>query len=178
MGCAAPLKEIYHDTYFEEDGIYQNSALGFSLQFPVEWYLFTDPNTMSKPLKALARDMLKDASELLFVGTTSDGLQGVKGVAAHLNANAVEYAKAYYQINKPDMVGDSGLVEIPINEVPMVVWEYSKKVGTSYVHYIEFFFSIRSYTVRICFWADQRIFNRFMQTYFDVIKSIELNAGS
>lgn len=174
IGCAAPIKEFYPDTFYEEDSIYQNKALGFNLKFQDDWYIFTDPNKMDKPIRALALELNRDASELLFVGAATDGLQGVRGIAAHLNASAAEYAKAYYQLNKQDICEDSGLVEVTIKNLPVVIWEYSKKNGQSKVRFIEFFFALRSYTIRIAFWADPRIFVRFLPVYFDTMTSLEI----
>jgi hypothetical protein len=172
-GCAAPIKEYYSDTFFEEDRIYQNKPLGFTLRFLDDWYLFTDPNTMDKSIQALARQLNHDASELLFVGATTDGLQGVRAVAAHLNASAREYAQAYYTLNKDDVLDDSGLVQQTIAAFPVISWEYSKQIGKSRTRFIEFFFSVRTYTIRIAFWADPRIFNRFVRVYGDIVSSIE-----
>ncbi len=167
--CIAPIKEFYPDSYFNEDHIYQNKPLRFSLNFQANWNIDTDPNQMDRPLKKLAGSFQKQGTELLFVGSTPDGMQGVRGVAINLNLSSREYAKNYRDINKNAMTTDSGLVDIVINNVPMVKWIYSKYD----FRFIEFFFTIDTYTVRIAFWSKPHIFKRFLPVYFTIMSSLD-----
>ncbi len=170
--CSAPIKQFYPDSYFEEDRIYQNKPLRFSLVFQGNWNIYTDPNIMMRSLKNLAIDHQKEGRELLFVGTTVDGLQGVKGIAINLNASPQEYAETYRKIKTTDnsnMTADSGLVDILINNKPMVRWCYTE----FNCEFIEFFFTIDTYNVRISFWAKSTIFKRFLPVYFSIISSLD-----
>lgn len=171
-GCSAPIKQFYPDSYFNEDCIYQNKPLRFSLVFRESWNIYTDPNQMMRSLKKLAKEHQKEGRELLFVGTTVDGLQGVRGIAINLNASAKEYAEMYRNIKITDneaISADSGLVEVVVNTIPMIRWSY-----TEYSHeFIEFFFTIDTYNIRIAFWAKPLFFKRFLPVYFSIISSIE-----
>lgn len=173
LSCASSIKEFYPDSYFKEDGIYQNKPLSFSLAFEGSWNIFTDPNNMVRSLKQLAVDHQKEGRELLFVGTTADGLQGVRGIALNLNASTEEYAEMYRNIkttNNEAISADSGLVAVMANNIPMVRWSY-----TEYGHqFVEFFFTIDTYNIRIAFWAKPIFFRRFLPVYFAIMSSIEL----
>ncbi len=173
LACAGAIKEFYPDSFFMEDGVYQNKPLRFSLTFERNWNLFTDPNDMVRSLKRLAIEHQKEGRELLFVGTTVDGLQGVRGVALNLNASTEEYFEMYRKIKLTDndaISADSGVIAMVVGDIPMLRWCY-----TEYGHqFVEFFFTIDTYNIRIAFWAKPLIFQRFLKVYLSIMSSIEL----
>lgn len=172
-GCSAPIKQFYPDSYFKEDGVYQNKPLKFSLALKGAWNVYTDPNHMMRSLKKLAKEHQREGRELLFVGTTADGRQGIRGVAINLNASIEEYAEMYRNIKTVDnnaLSADSGMVETVVNSIPMIRWSY-----TEYgCQFIEFFFAVDTYNIRIAFWAQSAVFQRFLPVYFSIISSIEI----
>lgn len=168
-GCGGPISQFYPDSYFSEDNIYQNKPLRFSLTFQGNWDIETNPNKMRRSLQKLAREFQKQGIELLFIGSTVDALQGVQGVAINLNASTREYAETYRDINKSYMTTDSGLTDIIINNKPMVRWNYVK-YG---FQFIEFFFTLDTYNIRIAFWSKPNIFKRFLPVYFNIMSSLD-----
>ncbi len=173
IGCSAPIKQFYPDSYFLEDGVYQNRPLKFSLTLLGAWNVYTDPNYMVRSLKNLAREHQQEGRELLFVGTTADGRQGIRGVAINLNASTEEYAQLYRKIKTEDnsaVTADSGMVETLVNEVPMIRWSY-----TEYGHqFTEFLFTVDTYNIRIAFWSQPVVFQRFLPVYLSIMSSIEI----
>lgn len=167
--CAGPIKEFYPDSYFTEDHIYENKSIRFSLTFRNNWEIETDPNKMDKGIRKEVRRYQKMGVELLFAGTTTDGLQGVSAVAASWNESTQKYAETIRKLNKDYVTADSDLVDMLINEKPIVKWEYSK-FG---LQYIEFFFTIDTYNVRVAFWSEPEIFKRFLPVYLSIISSLD-----
>ena len=167
--CAGPIKQFYPDSYFSEDNIYQNKPIRFSLTFRNNWDIETDPNKMERGIQKEVRRYQKIGVELLFAGITTDGLHGVSAVAANLNASTQEYAETIRKLNKDYITADSGLVDMLIKDKPVVKWKYSK-LG---LQYIEFFFTIDTYNVRVAFWSEPNIFDRFLPVYISIISSLE-----
>lgn len=167
--CAGPIKEFYPDSYFIEDHIYENKTIRFSLTFRKNWEIGTDPNKMERGIQKEVRRYQKIGVELLFAGTTTDGLHGVSAVAANLNASTQEYAETIRRLNKDYITADSGLVDMLIKDKPVVKWKYCK-LG---LQYIEFFFTIDTYNVRVAFWSEPNIFDRFLPVYISIISSLE-----
>lgn len=169
LGCSAPIKQFYPDSYFKEDAVYQNKPLRFSLTFKENWVIDTDPNYMMRSLRSIAKEHQKLGGELLFIGGTVDGLQGVKGIAMNLNIPNDEYAESIQSINKSVITSDSGLSEIIINGYSMIKWTY-----TSHDHkFVEFFFTLDTYNLRIAFWALPSTLDRFYPVYLDIMSSLE-----
>ncbi|GAI35280.1 unnamed protein product [marine sediment metagenome] len=169
IGCAATIKEFYPDSYFKEDNVYQNKPLRFSLDFQGNWDIETDPNRMDRGIRKEVRRHQKIGVELLFAGTTTDGLQGVSAVAANLNESTQKYAEIIRELNKEYLTADSGLVDMLINGKPIVKWEYSKFD----MQYVEFFFTMDTYNVRVAFWAEAPIFKRFLPVYLTIMSSLD-----
>ncbi len=168
-GCSNQIKQFYPDSYFNEDAVYQNKPLRFSLTFFENWRIDTDPNLMMRSLRNLAKDHHKKGGELLFVGQTVDGLQGVKGVAVNLNISTEEYAENIQSINQKGITEDSGLTEIIINEKPMVRWSYKAHD----CQFVEFFLTLDTYNLRIAFWAQPVVFESFYPVYLEIMSSLE-----
>ncbi len=170
VNCSQQIRQFYPDSFYSEDRIYQNSTLKFSLNFRDNWSLVTNPNNMDRAVKRLARGFQKQGIELLFVGSTVDALQGVQGVAANLNLPVLEYAQMYRDMNKETVSNDSGLVNILVEGTPMIRWNYNK-FG---YRFVEYFFTIDTYNMRIAFWATPPIFDRFSSVYVSIISSLEV----
>lgn len=168
-GCSTSIKQFYPDSYFEEDNIYSNKTLRFAINYKSAWQIETDPNNMERGLKKIAKEFQDQGIELLYVGSTPDGLQGTQGVAANLNTPAIEYAEAYRDLNLSSMSADFGLKEMIIDGIPMVKWEY-EKYG---FHFAEFFFTLDTYNIRIVFWANPGIFKKFYKEYLSIMSSID-----
>ncbi len=168
LACAAPLKEFYPDSYFAEDGVYQNKPLRFSLTFRGTWYLITDPDDMRGSTRQFARDLRERSAELLFVGATAEGTQGVRGIAINLNVGQREYAEKIHTLNAPDVDEDFGLTETILDGMPMVRWDY--RVGE--FRFVEFFFTLDTYNLRIAFWTRPSVFERFEPVYLDIMSSL------
>jgi hypothetical protein len=167
--CAAPIKDFYPDTYFSEDGIYENKPLGFLLTYKGNWDLSTAPDGFSKTARDFAKTLHKDGAELLFLGSTVEGTQGTRGIAINLNLPPIEYAQKIQKINAKDITRDLGMVEVVSDQMPMVKWEY---LMMGDFHFVEFFFVVGTYDVRIAFWTKKELFERFRPTYEDIISSV------
>jgi hypothetical protein len=168
-GCSSHIEQFYPDSFFKEDNIYQNRPIRFSLDFQGNWDIETDPNNMSRGIQKEVRRYQKIGVELLFAGTTVDGLQGVSAVAANLNESTQKYAETIRELNMRYLTADSGLVDMLINNKPIVKWEYSKFE----MQYVEFFFALDTYNIRVAFWAQPAVFKRFYPVYLEIMSSLE-----
>jgi len=166
--CAAPLKEFYPDSYFTEDGIYQNKPIGFTLVFRGNWNIVTDPQKMERGSRAFARRLMEASAELLFVGTTVEKTQGVRAIAINLNIPCGAYAEKIRSLNKAEVTEDFGITPLLLNNMPMTRWDYTVKN----FRFVEFFFTLDTYNVRIAFWTKPEIFERFETVYLDIISSL------
>jgi hypothetical protein len=167
--CARPIIQYYPDMFFPEDRTYQNKALGFTFSFIGNWEIICDPNKM-KENRANAALLQETGGELLFVGYTVEKTQGTRGIAVNLNQTNRDYAEEIVKLNGEDQLIDSSLADISIANVPMVRWIY-KKVGFDFV---EFFFKIETYNVRIAFWTKPRIFSNFLPVYENIMGTLIL----
>ncbi len=169
IGCAARIEQFYPDSYFNQDGVYENRPLGFSLTFRGNWSITEDPADMQGSTREFARELQAQGAELLFAGSTAEGTQGVRGIAVNLNMPALEYARKIRAINQDAVNADSGLTEVQIDGARLIKWEY----GISEFRFVEFFFTADTYDIRIAFWARPDIFTRFEPVYYDIISSLK-----
>lgn len=167
--CGGSIEQFYPDRYFQEDAVYQNTFFRYSITFAKDWNIVTDPNLMSKAGSGFAKTLQKQGAELLFLGTTKEGLQGVRGMVANQNYSLGEYAKLIRESNQDGVTGDSGLVTVIINEKPMIKWIYY----SNGFKYVEFFLVLDTYDFRIAFWAQPTLFDRFLPEYYTIISSFE-----
>jgi hypothetical protein len=149
--------------------VYQNTFLRCSISFAKTWDITTDPNTMSKAGFSFAKTLQKQGAELLFLGTTRDGLQGVRGMAANQNFSLQNYASLIRESNKDAISADSGLVNCIINNTPMIKWVYH----SNGFKYVEFFIVLDTHDIRVAFWAEPKLFDRFFPEYIKIISSFE-----
>jgi len=169
FGCGSSIKQFYPDSFFEEDNVYKNKPLQFSLRFKGNWFIETNPNNMDNIAKNFAESLQKQNGELLFIGSTVEGTQGVRGIAVNLNIPALEYAQNIQKLNQKGLTSDSGLTQIDVHELPVVTWSYE----SSGFQFAEFFFTIDTYNIRIAFWSKPNIFKRFLPVYYDIISSLD-----
>ena len=167
LNCIATIKQFYPGFYFSEDRIYQNKALGFSLKFIGNWEIVTDPNKM-KQHKSYAKLLHDSGAELLFVGFTVEKTHGTRAIAANLNETNMEYAKLIQRINKSSEIKDNGIYEDTINNIPFVVWEYEKDE----FKFIELFFNVATYNIRMAFWSKPSFFEKFLPVYKEIMGSL------
>lgn len=171
--CAAPLKQFYPDTFYPEDQIYENKPLRFILKYEGNWVLFTDPRDMDNGGRALAREFAKKGVELLFMGATAEGMHGTRGIAAHYNEPAMDHATRIRELNKNDLQNDRGLLPFLAGRNSMVKWMYDR----GDFRFVEFFFTIATYDIRIAFWSRKDLFDKFLPVYEGIISSLEINGG-
>jgi len=169
LGCAAPIRQFYPGAYYNEDRIYQNKTIGFSFTFRGNWEICTDPNEMREH-RSYVKELHALGAELLFVGNTVEKTQGTRGIVFNLNKTNKEYAQYIQKINSADQFLDSGLVDTTIANIPMVSWRYEKKG----FRFIEFFFKVDTYNVRIAFWTPPDMFPNFLPVYNEIIGSLNI----
>jgi len=168
--CASPLKQFYPDAYFPEDNVYENKPIGFLLTFRGSWSIITDPSAMNGTYKAFAKTMQQAGGELLFMGSTVEGLYGVKAIAINLNEPPQEYARYIRELNRAEVENDDEPIDFFAGEHPMVKWVYDK----SGYRFVEFFFSIDTYDIRLSFWTRPRLFNGFLQVFEEIAATLSL----
>lgn len=173
LGCAAPLRQFYHDEYFPEDHVYENKPIGFLLTFRGEWSIVTDPNAMNKIYRAFAATMQVSGGELLFMGNSIEGLYGVKAIAINLNEPPHEYAKYIRDLNTPDVENNTEPVDFIGGEHTMVKWIYDK----SGYRFVEFFFVVDTYDVRLSFWTKPALFDGFLPVFEEIAASLTPAGG-
>ncbi|HUI90760.1 MAG TPA: hypothetical protein VLX68_00800 [Chitinivibrionales bacterium] len=167
LGCLAPIKQFYPGAFFPKDRTYQNQPIGFSLSYRGNWDLITDPNNM-KGHRSTVRTLHESGAELLFIGFTVEKTQATRGIVANLNETNREYAEQMQQINKNSKVQDYGLFDDTVYNVPMVRWEYS----SGEFRFVEFFFTIDTYNLRIAFWTKPLLFKNFYPVYRDIMGTL------
>jgi hypothetical protein len=168
--CAAPIRQFYPGTYFPQDRTYQNKAIGFSLTFQGNWDITTDPNEMSTN-KENAKELHTSGAELLFIGSTVEGTQGTRGIVFNFNETIKKYAEEIQRVNKDLSDTDYGLSDVTIHDVPMVRWEYAK----GEYRFVEFFFSIDTYNLRVAFWTKPRLYENFLPVYEDIMSTLTIH---
>jgi hypothetical protein len=167
--CAPSIKVFYPGNYFPEDRTYQNKTLGFSLTYRGNWEVITDPNEM-KDNKSFAKELHEGGAELLFIGFTFEKTQGTRCIASNLNETNMEYAEEIRRINSDQTDSDSGYTDDTIQGVPMVTWRYAKDE----FRFIEYFFIIDTYNIRMAFWSKPRIFAKFLPVYEEIMGTLSI----
>jgi hypothetical protein len=173
MSCAPSIKQFYPGNYFPEDRTYQNKALGFSLTFRGNWEITTDPND-SKKDKEYAKELHKSGAELLFTGFTVEQTQGTRCIVAHLNETSREYAEEIRNVNKNTVISDSGCMDETINGKNFSIWRYKDKEHD--LCFIEYFFAVDTYNVRVAFWTTPILFEKFQPVYEEIMGSLQLQS--
>jgi hypothetical protein len=167
--CTASISQYYPDAYFPEDHTYQNKGLGFTFSYIGNWEIICDPNKM-KENRSNAILLNETGGELLFVGYTVEKTQGTRGIAVNLNQTNKDYAREIVRLNNSELMQDSDLTDIEIASIPMVRWIY-EKAGFKFV---EFFFKMETYNIRIAFWAKPRLFSNFLPVYEEIMGTMSL----
>lgn len=167
LNCAAPIKQFYPGTFFPEDRTYQNKPIGFSLTYRGNWDIITDPNEM-KQHKKDAKSLQDSGAELLFLGSTVENTQGTRAIAANFNETNREYAEQIQRVNRSNLVEDYGLCEDTIHNIPMMRWEYAE----GGFRFVEFFFSVDTYNLRVAFWTMPLLFKKFLPVYRDILGTL------
>jgi hypothetical protein len=173
ISCAAPIKQFYPDTYYLEDHVYENKPLRFVLKFEGNWELITDPNELSASAKKTVRKWAEQGIELLFIGSTVEGLHTTRGMAEHLNMPSREFAENVRNNSKKTVTNDSGLTEMIMGKNSMVKWIYTKDG----FRYAEFFFTIDTYDIRIAFCCRPTDFDRFLPVYESIMSTLQVTGG-
>jgi hypothetical protein len=171
--CAAPLKQFFPDTYYPEDHVYENKPLRFVLTFDGNWELITDPNELSASAKKTVREWARTGIELLFIGSTVEGLHTTRGMVEHLNMPSLEFAETVRKNSKNSVTNDQGLTEMVMEKNSMVKWIYDKDGFT----YAEFFFEIDTYDIRIAFCSRPSDFQRFLPVYEKIMSTLQVTGG-
>jgi hypothetical protein len=173
FGCGVTVKQFYPDTFYREDQVYENKPLRFLLTFSGNWHLFTDPEEMDRDSRLHALELNKSGIELLFIGSTVEGLYGTRGIAVNLNEPGSEYAEYIHRINKDDITNDKGLVQFVAGKNSMVKWVYDK----SEFRFVEFFFNIGTYDLRIAFWTRLALFEKFLPVFEEIMSTLTIING-
>ncbi len=171
MACSPPVKNggIYFDEqYFDSDGVYENRDVKFNLRLSGKWDICANPNTMLPAARDFAKELAALGADLLFSGTTADGRQAVRCIVTNSNMSAPEYAQAIRGANADSVLADSGLTYLFANDSSVVKWEYS--VGK--FRFVEYFYLLGTYDMRLAFWTDPATFDRFKIIYENTAKSV------
>ncbi len=173
MSCAPAMVQFYPDDYYPEDKIYENKPLRFILNYSGNWRIYTDPNEMDRGSRAFAKELQKSGLELLFIGATVEGFHGTRGIAVNLNEPAREYAEYIRRLNGDDVENDQGLTEFYAAENYMIKWVYDK----SDYRFVEFFFNIETYDIRISFWTKPNLYDNFLPVFEQIMSTLSLTTG-
>lgn len=173
MACAAPLKQFYPDTFYPEDHVYENKPLRFVLKFDMNWELITDPNELSRSAKTTVVNWARAGIELLFIGSTVEGLHTTRGMVEHLNMSPREFAGSVRKNSRNSVTNDQGLADMVMGKNSMVKWIYDKDG----FRYAEFFFTIDTYDIRIAFCSRPVDFARFLPVYESIMSTLQVTGG-
>jgi len=168
--CAPSIKQYYPGNFDPEKRIYQNKSLGFSLTFRGSWIITANPKEMSKTSRGYSKELHKSGAELLYSGSTVENTQGTRCIVVNLNEPSDEYAEQIRQINKAEIDSDSGCTLDTIRGVPLVVWKYAKNE----FDFIEYFFTIDTYDIRMAFWTKPKLFYNFLPIYEEIMSTLSI----
>ena len=171
--CAAPLRQFYPDHFFPEDNVYKNEGIGFLLTLRGRWNIITDPDKMNRYYRAFAKTMQEAGGELLFMGSTVEELYGIKAVALNLNEPPGEYAAYIRELNKNEVDNDHEPVDFYAGDHAMEKWVYDK----SGYRFVEFFFVVDTYDVRLSFWTKPQLFENFLPVFEEIMSTLEFTSG-
>ena len=172
-GCSSPLRQFYTDAFYTEDNIYENKSIGFCITFRGRWNIITDPNFMNSHYKSFARTMQKAGGELLFMGSTVEALYGVKALALNLNEAPRDYAEYIRKLNESEIDHDTILIDFQTENLQTVKWIYHK----AGYQFVEFFFVINTYNIRLSFWTKPELFPNFLPVFEEMVGNIVLTSG-
>jgi len=173
VSCAAPIKQFFPDTYYPEDHVYENKPLRFDLTFDGNWELITDPNELSSSAKKTVRTWAAQGIELLFIGSTVEGLHTTRGMVEHLNMPPKEFAESVRKNSKTSVTNDQGMTDMVMEKNSMIKWMYDKDG----FRYAEFFFTIDTYDIRIAFCSRPADFERFLPVYEKIMSTLQVTGG-
>jgi hypothetical protein len=121
-----------------------------------------------KGSRSIAGMLHKTGGELLFIGYTVEQTQGTRAIAVHLNESNISYAEEIKNLNRQALSSDSGFKDTTLNGLPVIEWIYEKDG----FRFVEFFFRVDTYNIRIAFWAQSRLFPNFLSVYQSMIASV------
>jgi hypothetical protein len=170
ISCSPVIIQFYPGKYFKEDKIYQNKILGFALVFRGNWDIITDPNKM-KENRSYARELHSVGAELLYIGFTLEKTQGTRCIAYNKNETSEKYAEEIRNANRENISSDSGITAATLNGKKFFTWRYDADGFC----FIEYFFNLDTYNVRIAYWTTPELFKRFRPVYDDMIGSVDIN---
>jgi len=171
--CAPPIKQFYYDAYYPQDNIYENKAIGFCITYRGGWNIITDPAEMNKSYRTFARYLQNSGAELLFMGSTLEGLYGTKALAINLNESAHDYAAYIRSINQEEIDHDTTPVPFITEHLTAEKWVYDK----AGYRFVEFFFTIDTYDIRLSFWTKPALFDSFLPVFEEIMSSVSFTAG-
>jgi hypothetical protein len=171
--CSSTIKQLYPDTFFQEDNIYENKPIGFLITFRGKWNITTNPNQMNRLYKSFAQTMQRSGGELLFMGSTVEALYGVKAIALNLNEDPKDYATYIRRINSSELENDSVPAEFITGNLRMTKWVYNK----SGYRFVEFFFIIDTYNIRLSFWTKPDLFSNFLPVFEEIASTVTVTNG-
>ena len=167
--CAPQIKQFYPGTYFPEDRTYQNPSLGFSLTYRGVWDITTEPAQL-RDNRSYARDLHDIGAELLYVGFTVEKTQGTRCIVYNKNETAGRYAEEIRGANREQMDDDSGCAQITVDGRQFSTWRYDENGFC----FIEYFFTVDTYDVRVAFWSKSKLFDAFRPVYDEIMGSLTL----
>jgi len=173
LSCSAPIRQFYGDVFFPEDKIYENKALGFCITFRGKWNIITEPDQMNRYYRSFARSMQSAGGELLFMGSSVEGLYGTKALAINLNEPPDEYATYIRALNRSELDVDSAPIPFVTEQLRAVKWIYDK----AGYRFVEFFFTVDTYNIRLSFWTRPELFNNFLPVFEEMMSSVSFTAG-
>jgi hypothetical protein len=172
LQCVPSLTRFYPGSYFEQDRTYVNKPLGFSMVFTGNWHISCEPEGMRGASRDLAQSLAKSGAELLFMGSTAEGTQGVRAIVINLNSSNQAYAEKIRELNKNDVQRDSGFVDFPATSIPCVKWRYA----ITGFEFVEYFFKLDTYNMRIAFWAKPDLFFSFLPVYDKIVSTLSFES--
>ncbi len=166
--CAPTINRYYPGRFFEQDNVYKNRPLRFTLAFEGNWNIQTSIEQMSRTNRNYAVELHENGLELLFVGSTVEGFHGTRAIAANFNKSALEHALHIQDLNAAFLDNDYGLEDFS-DQREMIRWMYEK----SGFLFTEYFFTLNTYNVRVTFWSLPEHFENFIAVYERIIGSLQ-----
>lgn len=170
--CSPVFHQFYRDYYYDEDRIYENKSIGFLLKFRGNWVIITRAEKMNSTYKKFAKTLQRAGGELLFVGYSVEGLYGVRSTAFNLNEDITTYFSYIRELNKEEITNQTEPEKFTARDVEMLKWCYEMN---GYM-FVEFFFLVDTYNIRLTFWTKPQLFKNFLPVFEDIAASLSLTS--
>ena len=145
------------------NNFYRNDDVGFSINFPSEWGIYTSKENAIDIFKSYFDLKENDGSLPLFVGMTKNQRAYVRCLTEKTELDIEDYFILLHRANKSDKLSVTSAKLI--REKNSVHWEYIFEHGGSKFKFYETVFTNGKHAIRLAFWTYASGFDEELQVF-------------